>query len=214
MGSNGGYIGYDATPTGDGKAPGIWGMRDVYLARRRETWPHIVEDTFDTDSTAQYTQSSDGAATWAISGGELVATGGTQSVFIRNGTSYADVVIECDINHAYDGGLVLRFVNNSNYYLLVLADDSSANPSQNLRIFSRVAGSFTLLGEADVTWARGTSKKIRFRAVGTALSASVEGTQVLSVVDSAIAGPGGVGVRNNSAGQQAKYQALRWGLWV
>ena len=38
MGSNGGYIGYDATPTGDGTAPGVWGMRDVYLAKRRGTW--------------------------------------------------------------------------------------------------------------------------------------------------------------------------------
>ena len=39
MGSNGGYIGYDATPKGDGKAPGVWGLRDVYLARLRGTWP-------------------------------------------------------------------------------------------------------------------------------------------------------------------------------
>ena len=39
MGSNGGYVGYDATPTGDGTAPGVWGLRDVYLAQLRGTWP-------------------------------------------------------------------------------------------------------------------------------------------------------------------------------
>ena len=39
MGWNGGYLGYDATPTGDGTAPGIWGLRDVRLAIKRGTWP-------------------------------------------------------------------------------------------------------------------------------------------------------------------------------
>jgi len=170
------------------------------------------EDTFDTDSTAQYTQYSDAAATWAVSGGELVATGGTQAVFIRNSTSYANVVIEADINHAYDGGLVLRFINNSNYYLLALYDDSGAN-ANNLKIFKRVGGTFTAIGSAvNITWTRGTSKTIRFQASGTTLTAFVDGTSVLSVTDSAIAGPGGVGMRNHTAGTQAKYQAFRWGL--
>ena len=170
------------------------------------------EDTFDTDSTSQYTQYSDAAATWAVSGGELVGTGGTQSVFIRNGTAYGDVAIECDINHAHDGGLALRFVDNSNYYLLTLSDDSGAAPSQNLRVYKRASGSFTLLGQANIAWSRGTSKKIRFQASGTTLSASVDDAQVISVTDSAIAGPGGIGVRNSTAGKQAKYQAFRWGL--
>lgn len=170
------------------------------------------EDTFDTDSTSQYTQYSDAAATWAISGGELVATGGSQSVFIRNGTSYTDVKIEADINHAYDGGLVLRFINNSNYYLLVLNDDSTPSPTQNLRAYKKVSGTYTLLNQTDITWARGTSKTIRFEAAGTALTASVDGVQVISVTDSALAGPGGVGMRHNTSGEQAKYQAFRWGL--
>lgn len=39
MGWNGGYLGYDATPKGDGVAPGIWGMRDARLAIKRGTWP-------------------------------------------------------------------------------------------------------------------------------------------------------------------------------
>ena len=174
----------------------------------------LNEDTFDTDSTAQYTQYADTAGTWTVSGGEMVATNGNQSVFIRNGTSYTDVVIEADINHANDGGLVLRFVNNSNYYLLTLSDDSGANPTSNLRLFKRSAGTFTQLGGADITWASGTSKTIRFSVSGTTLTASVDSTQVISVTDSAISGPGGVGMRNSTTlvGQQSKYQSLRWDI--
>ena len=170
------------------------------------------EDTFDVDSTAQYTQYSGSPATWVISGGELVATGGSQSVFIRNGTSYADVAIEADINHAHNGGLVLRFTDVNNYYVLILSDDSGADPAKNVDLFKRVAGTFTRLTSANITWARGTSKTIRFHAVGTTLSANVGGVQVLTTTDSSHAGPGGVGLRNSDAGGQSKYQAFRWNI--
>ena len=168
------------------------------------------EDTFATDTTSLYTQYADANATWAVSGGELVATGGTQAVFIRNGLSYTDVAIEADSNYAHDGGLILRFVDNSNYYLLTLSDDSGVLPSNNLRIFKRVAGAFAQLGSSsDITWTRGTSKTIRFQVSGTTLTASVDGTQVMSTTDSAFAGPGGLGMRNSSGGI-SKCQAFRW----
>lgn len=170
------------------------------------------EDTFDSDTSAQYTQFADTAGTWAISGGQLVATGGAQSLFIRNGTSYTDVAIEADINHAYDGGLVLRFTNNSNYYLLVLSDDSGVSPTQNLRLYKRVSGTFTQIGGSNITWPRGASKAVRLQASGTTISAVVDGVTAISVTDSAHAGPGGVGMRNSGSGQQTKYQAFRWDI--
>ena len=134
------------------------------------------EDTFAADSTASYTQYANTAGTWAVSGGELVATNGAQALFIRNGTSYTDVVIEADINHAHNGGLVLRFIDNNNYYLLALCDDSGASPTQNVQLFKRVSGTFTQIGSnINLTWARGTSKIVRFKAVGTTLSVSIDG---------------------------------------
>ena len=170
------------------------------------------EDAFATDTSASYTQYADTAGTWAISGGELVATNGAHALFIRNGTSYTDVVIEADINHAHNGGLVLRFIDNNNYYLATLCDDSGGSPTQNLQLFKRVAGTFTQIGSnINLAWVRGTSKKVRFQISGTALSISIDGTLALSGTDSAIAGPGGVGMRNSDTGQ-SKYQAFRWDI--
>ena len=170
------------------------------------------EDAFATDTSASYTQYADTAGTWAISGGELVATNGAHALFIRNGTSYTDVVIEADINHAHNGGLVLRFIDNNNYYLATLSDDSGGSPTQNLQLFKRVAGTFTQIGSnINLAWVRGTSKKVRFQVSGTALSISIDGTLALSGTDSAIAGPGGVGMRNSDTGQ-SKYQAFRWDI--
>ena len=207
--SNGGVIGKRNVPGVDGFS-GVWSLREIANARRAGVVFPLVYDTFDSDTTAQYTQFSDSPATWAISGGELVATGGTQSVFIRNGTSYANTAVEADINHAHDSGLVLRFIDNSNYYLLALSDDSGAAPTINARMFKRVSGAFTAIGgTTDFVWTRGTSKTIRFTASGTTLTVYVDGAQILTVTDSAIAGPGGVGMRNNLGGQQTKFQAFR-----
>ena len=209
--ANGGRLGARNVPGVDGFS-GVWSLREIADALR-EGVNFPSQDTFDTDTTAQYTQYSDAAATWAISGGELVATGGTQSVFIRNGTSYTDVAIEADINTADNGGLVLRFIDNSNYYLLVLVDDSGIAPSKNLEIYKRAGGTFASLAFADISWPRGTGKKVRFQASGTTLTAFVDGQQVASATDSAHAGPGGVGMRNNTAGGNvAKFQAFRWGV--
>lgn len=169
-------------------------------------------DAFDTDSTASYTQLADSAGAWAVSGSELAATGGTEALFIRTGVSYTDCTIECDCNYAQDGGLALRVVDSANYYLLKLSDDSGATPTVNVRIWKRVAGTFTALGTSlNITWARGTSKNIQFQVVGSVLTASIDGAVVITVTDTALAGAGGVGMRNTGGGSNlSKYQAFRW----
>jgi len=168
------------------------------------------EDTFDSNTISSYTQSSISPATWSISGGELTASGGNQSVLIRNGTSYSNVKIEADINKAYDAGLVVRFIDINNYYVLALCDDSGQGPSTNLRFRKWVGGAETTIASANVTWPTGTPKTIRFEASGTSFSASVDGVQVISASDSSHAGPGGVGLRNHAGGSGAVLQAFRW----
>ena len=171
------------------------------------------EDTFDTDSTGSYTQHADTTATWAVSGGELVATGGMQALFVRNGTSFVDTKIECDCNHAYNGGVVLRVQDVNNYYMLTLSDDSGRHPGSNFRLFKRVGGTFTQLASANLSWTRGDSKNIRFEIAGSSLKGFFDGALVISATDSAIASAGGVGMRNNEGGSnQSKYQAFRWDI--
>ena len=184
-----------STETADSRIPGTFNL-----------------DAFDADSTASYTQIADSAGAWAVSGSELVATGGTEALFVRTGISYTDCTVECDCNYAYDGGLVLRVVDSANYYLLKLSDDSGAAPSVNLRIWKRVAGAFTAIGTSvNTTWVRGTSKTIRFQVVGSVLTASIDGAVIITVIDTDLAGAGGVGMRNTGGGSNlSKYQAFRW----
>jgi hypothetical protein len=146
------------------------------------------EDTFDVDSTSQYTHHDQSPASWTIASGQLTASGGSNSKFIRNGTSYADVLIETDMTQAGDGGLVLRFLNANNFYQLAVYDDSS-NSSVGAAIYKCLNGSFTLIsGQPNFPWPRGTPKRFGFRASGTTLTAYVDGVQILQVTDTSIAG--------------------------
>ena len=207
--ANGGRIGRRNVPGVDGSS-GVWTMQEIADATRARVWPNT--DSF-ADPLAAYTKYTDSAGTWLPANGELVATGGTADVLILNDVSISDIAIETDINYADDGGLVVRFIDNNNYYLVTISDDSGANPTANIRIFKRVSGNFTQIGSsANISWTRGTSKTIRFQVTGTALSASVNGSVVTSGTDSAITGPGRVGLRNNGNSMITKFQEFRWGI--
>lgn len=207
---NGGRLGRRNVPGVDSMS-GVYSLREMADLRRKGIWWDAI-DLFDSDTTAHYTQTADTAATWAIANGELVATGGNQAIFTRNGASYTDVAVEADVSWAHSGGLVLRVVDNSNYYLVALADDTSS-ATINIQVFKRVAGPFTQIGSnVDIGgWPRGMTRRFRFTAVGTTLKVYVDDWEVFSAVDSAHAGPGGVGMRNFGGGTNAsKYQAFRY----
>lgn len=205
---NGGMIGRRNVPGIDGYS-GVWSLREVANSRRAGVvWPARL-DTFDTDSTGNYTQYADSAGTWSVSGGELVATGGTQSVFIINGVSLTNGWVEVDCNFATNAGIVLRFIDNNNYYFLNIGDDSGS--VNNLLLHKRVAGGFTTIGAtSNIAWARGTSRKIRLAVSGASFTIYVDGSEVATMTDGSITGAGGVGMRNTAG--TTKFQTFSLGF--
>ncbi|MCL6557465.1 MAG: hypothetical protein K6U74_01445, partial [Firmicutes bacterium] len=159
----------------------------------------VWQDTFDTDQLAtQYTSGGDVAGTPTVSGGVLTYTGGTQATLIKNNLLLQDCAIVVNSDQAHSGGIIGRYQDNNNYYLLVLQDDSGINPNGNLELYRRVNGSYTMLAQVNLTWPRGTPKQIKFTLHGSRLEAYFDGVKVISVTDSTFTG-GGVGLRNNSA---------------
>ncbi len=159
----------------------------------------VWQDMFDTDQlAAQYTSGGDSPATWAVSGGVLTGTGGAQAILIKNNLIVQDCEIEVNSDQAGNSGVVARYQNNNNYYVLCLSDDSGDNPSLSLRLNKRVGGVYTQFATADITWPRGTSKRIKWRLCGSLQEVYVNETKYISATDTALTG-GGVGLRNNSA---------------
>ena len=184
---------------------GITGNSYTWSAELLDTYG----DTFDADTSASYT--TFGPGTWSISGGELLSVGGNaENGFMRNGVSFADGYIEVDCNYAHDAGLILRFVDSLNYYILFLADDSGWNATNNIRLYKFVAGAATqLTANINIAWVRGTTKTIKFEASGTTLRGFVDGSQVITATDSTFSAAGGVGIRAAGVGFESKFQTLR-----
>lgn len=158
---------------------------------------HRWQDLFDTDQiAAHYTSGGDVAGTTVVSGGVLSYSGGAQATLLRSGLALADGEIIATVDQAHDGGLIARHVDNNNYYVLKLHDDSGAFPSENLRLFRRVAGVYIPLSVANVVWVRGTSANIRFTFHGSLLEVWFNDVRVISTTDTTFT-TGGVGMRNS-----------------
>ena len=159
----------------------------------------VWSDLFDTDQLAsEYTKYEEAAGTYTVSGGILsVTTGAGRSFLIKNDLLLQDCELEINSDQMQDGGIAARWQDINNHYVLVLSDDSGANPGSNLIINKRVSGTYTQIASANVTWARGTSKPVKFTVHGSRLEAWFDGVKVISITDTTFTG-GSVGPRSGS----------------
>jgi len=173
-------------------------------------------DGFGSNTLDVYTVVTSGGNGWTIADGELIGTGpASQSLLLWNGISFTDGWVEAQSRRADDGGLVLRFLDNSNYYVLAFRDDGApgALGTKNLEIMRRSGGTFTTLFTADVAWPRNTLHTVRFEAVGTRLIAYFDGTAKGEATDNATATVAGqFGLRHNGADATwiSTFDLFRW----
>lgn len=158
----------------------------------------VWQDLFDTDQlAAEYESGGDAPATWAVSGGVLTGTGGTNATLVKNDLLLQDVEIEVNCDQTDAGGIIARYQDNNNYYLLALRDDGFSDPARNLQLYKRVGGGYTSLAVANVAWPRGTAKSIKFTLHGFRLEVWFDGIKVISITDTDFTG-GGVGLYSGS----------------
>lgn len=175
----------------------------------------MFEDDFeDAGQLANYTDVS--GTGWAISGGVLVAPPtSADNYIIRNGISPAGAAfIETVVARQRQGGLILRYVDSDNFYLLQISDDSGVAASNNLQLYRKLTGVYTLLGGLNLNFTRGDAHTVRFEA-----SVGLDGNQRfrcyfdglirIEAIDNNHTS-GGMGVRS-ATGQPNEYMSLRGG---
>ena len=166
-------------------------------------------ERFEYEHSADWVVNGNGTApfAWDTTNGELLGINGFDCQYIIQGRSYTDVELEFASNQMHNGGLVARFQDQNNFYLLLVSDDSGANPTNNLILFKKVNGSFTALGASNQVFVRsGPTATIRFRVQGSKLKAFLNGVLVIDVSDTAISVSGGVGLWCNNATIEDHYQ--------
>lgn len=170
-------------------------------------------DPFITGALSNYTLHNTTGA-WSVSSGQMVVdSSAKQSVATYNGLTIADGYVETTTSQSPDGGLVMRFLDSNNYYLLAIRDDSRYGHA-NIQFHEFLNGSVSALSaQYDISWPANTARTVRFVASGTTLSAYVDGTLIVQVTDNSFAS-GGAGLRHNSASGQnltARYDEFVWG---
>ncbi len=182
-----------------------------------EPGPPEGTDDFSRNTLGSYDLVALGApGDWEIRGGSLRATGpADQSVLIRKGETFLDGWVETRSTRADDGGLVLRFAGESQYYLLAFRDDAAPPPrgDLNLAVYRRVGTEFTELARRDIDWPRGEGRTIRFEAAGAVLRVLVDGVLIGEVEDPVAALPAGrPGLRHYGATDawETQFEVFQW----
>ena len=167
-------------------------------------------DNFAVPDAWNYTLFYQAPATFSFTQGLITANanGASQAILVRNNVVYADGEVSATATQSHDGGLVIRAKDAFNYYLLAAHDSGYTTPN-TLTLFKQVAGVFTQIGTASITFTRGTSHTFSLSATGTSLVAKFDGVTKITVTDSAISGAGMVGLRHNNT-VASLFQSFRW----
>ncbi len=195
---------------------------------------YVVEDTTKTSDSTSITEFSlddwqvpEGDETWRVEEGALIGEGMVDQVALLHGSIQVGQAswIEVDVDHADDGGIVLRAQDENSYYLVAIRDDATAvgwsGADSNLEIYRFVDGaweSFADYGGVDVDWPRGEMATIGVWAIEDVILVFFNGELVNTGQDPTFA-TGSLGVRINGffhtelAPSMVRYRALRWGTF-
>lgn len=175
-----------------------------------------AEDLFSTNTLERYEAFSAQPATWRIRGGVLAGEGEVfHGALIRRDVAIGDGWVETTSVKSDDGGLIVRFQDNENYYMLGFRDDDAPPPrgERNLQLYRRSGEGFEDLSLEDIDWPRGTRRTIRLAVEGATLRVYVDGRLRHEWRDPhAPLPPGRIGVRHHGEHGSwiTTFDSFRW----
>jgi hypothetical protein len=122
------------------------------------TQPSPTIDTFNTNTSANYTNTSKSggsAATVAydLTKSRITLTGGSGGLYLNSAISSADIVM-CVMDKSDTGGPAWCFVDQSNFYYLVIADDHASVGTPNQMTLYRAGYSALIESDAPLAYYR------------------------------------------------------------
>lgn len=168
-------------------------------------------DTFNPPDPYNFTAFTLVALTYTFLPNSLTvnSTGGSQGALCRNSIWETNGSITAGISQASDSGIVFRLTDVNNYYLLTIRDASATSSPNGMTLFKNVAGTFTSLGTATISFTRGTSHTFELAISGSSITCYFDGVSKITATDSAIAGPGWLGLRHNGT-TATIFTSLSW----
>jgi len=144
----------------------------------------------------------------------LIDSSASQSVLHVASATLLNGYVETRTDHVGDGGLVLRYVDDSNYYLATIQPSTGADA---VRFYKRVGGAFTLISSHALGWTDGDMKDFRFEVSSNQLVFYMDSAGQLSsssvvctASDDALLQGGAVGLRANKGSNDYRYYRLAY----
>jgi hypothetical protein len=144
----------------------------------------VVSDSFDrSNSTTSLGTADTGQAwtaangTWGISSNKAYLVSATGQAVATVNAEIADIEMTCDItlsstNNRADTGLVLRFIDNNNYLVVVIGKVGNNATDNTFQMFKRDGGTFTQLQAGNSAGnVNGTTYTVRVVADGNVITA-------------------------------------------
>lgn len=203
----------DVTSQNGGSLPSIYSQPDPTI------------DGFTSNTSANYTstfRTGGAAGTWTpdTANSRLVATGGTNAIYVSTLISRAEVDFFADLDRADAGGIVWRYVDQNNFYYLLIADTLASTGTKNTVTLYKVASnvqtqlataaiSYTV-GPTTVVFTRGTYHRFRVSMLSGVITVYVDGVQLATYTDGSPLGAGLMGFFNNGGTTGSRY----YQLWI
>ncbi len=164
--------------------------------------PDPTLDSFDKDSSANYTQGNfggNGMWTWDVTNSRVTGTGGTRATLVYNALSVLDGFVEIDMDQADDAGPIADYGGGSTLYFVKIWDASGTSLQNTIQLFKRVASVSSQIGSnASISFTRGTYHRIRLDVQAGVLTVLFDGVQVISFTDGSPLAAGKFGLYENS----------------
>lgn len=163
----------------------------------------IIDDTFSSDTSANYTQTfgsggSGATWTWETTNSRIKAVGGSKAQLLYKNLWATDISMFADFYQAQNSGLIWGWQDASNYYALVV-DDSAGSTPNTLTLNKTSAGVTTQLATGAITFSSGTYHRVTMSMLAGVITVSFDETQILSYTDaSPFANAGQAGLRNDT----------------
>jgi len=187
--------------------------------------PIPTTDQFTSDTSLNYTSTfrtggSLGTWTYDTTNSRVIATGGSNALFLYSSISKADIFFFADLDRSDAGGLVWRYTSQSNFYYLLIGDTLASYGSANTVTLFKVASnvqtqlataviSYTN-GPSTVKFVRGTYRRFAVTMLAGVITVTVDGVQLISFTDGSPLSAGLMGLYNNSGATGSRY----YQLWI
>jgi hypothetical protein len=137
---------------------------------------------------------SNGLWQWESDESRLTVIGGLGASLLYTGltatTALPDVEILFDTDQADGAGPIWRYSDANNFYHLLIYDDSGIQQQNTVQVYEVHSGVRNLLTAAQISFARGTTRRFVVSMVGSAITISFDG-QVISTLSDATPLPAG-----------------------